>query len=516
MSVSHHTAKLVVLAVLPACSVYGQNAQGTTLELFCSIAENSSICQAIKTFNSTASGGGANGLSIGNFQPLGEQRLTQTKQFVTFAADLMNAAAAIPEATATVSSRSLGVTIVPGQATLHFPPLQAHGSVTSRDTFTILIDNTVPFSFSDLQWSFFNPVSNPGFSRTVSVGRKVTLDGSGSSNPTGGGILAFLWSFGPIPAGSNAVLSDPASVMPSFTADVPGDYVVTLTVSNEAAKSSARVTISTKKSEPVAIAGPNRTAAVGTEVTLDGSGSFNADGSPITYSWSLISAPIGSHARLTNAESVFPTFVPDTAGNYIVQLAVNNEHLSCSLSTMIITTLNTPPVANAGPDQHVITGSPVQLTGSGSTDVDGDRLAYKWRLISVPANSNASINDPKDVNPVFTVDVPGVYVAQLVVNDGIFDSAPATTIITTDTFLPPTANAGPNQKALPVTTVTLTGSGSDPESLPLTRNWSLISKPAASLAVLSSKERPKPTFRIDVQGTYIAQLIVSNSSMSSM
>ncbi len=43
---------------------------------------------------------------------------------------------------------------------------------------------------------------------------------------------------------------------------------------------------------------------------------------------------------------------------------------------------NTPPVANAGPDQTIECGgatSPVTLDGTGSTDADGDALTYEWR-----------------------------------------------------------------------------------------------------------------------------------------
>jgi len=37
---------------------------------------------------------------------------------------------------------------------------------------------------------------------------------------------------------------------------------------------------------------------------------------------------------------------------------------------------NTPPVANAGPDQTVAVGTTVHLDGSQSADVDGDALRF--------------------------------------------------------------------------------------------------------------------------------------------
>ena len=42
---------------------------------------------------------------------------------------------------------------------------------------------------------------------------------------------------------------------------------------------------------------------------------------------------------------------------------------------------NTPPVANAGPDQTRFIGDEVQLDGTASTDVDGDLLSYFWALV---------------------------------------------------------------------------------------------------------------------------------------
>ncbi len=93
--------------------------------------------------------------------------------------------------------------------------------------------------------------------------------------------------------------------------------------------------------------------------------------------------------------------------------------------------VNTVPVANAGPDQSVSVGSTVSLNGSGSSDVDGNALTYRWSLVTVPAGSVAALSDPGVVNPTFVADRAGTYVAQLIVNDGTVDSVPDTVTITT-------------------------------------------------------------------------------------
>ncbi len=91
---------------------------------------------------------------------------------------------------------------------------------------------------------------------------------------------------------------------------------------------------------------------------------------------------------------------------------------------------NNPPIANAGLDQTVTTGSLVILDGSGSSDPDGDLLTYSWSFASFPSGSNAALSDPAVVNPTFTADVDGSYVVSLVVNDGTVDSAADTVTIT--------------------------------------------------------------------------------------
>jgi outer membrane protein assembly factor BamB len=92
--------------------------------------------------------------------------------------------------------------------------------------------------------------------------------------------------------------------------------------------------------------------------------------------------------------------------------------------------VNTPPVADAGSDQSVQTGSLVTLDGSASTDPDGDTLTYNWTITSRPGGSAVGLSLSNTVNPEFTPDVDGTYVISLVVNDGTVDSDPDTVTVT--------------------------------------------------------------------------------------
>jgi hypothetical protein len=267
---------------------------------------------------------------------------------------------------------------------------------------------------------------------------------------------------------------------------------------------------------PVANAGPDQTVMIGQTVTLDGSGSTDADGDPLQYRWSFVVRPTGSHATLSNPTLVHPTFVADRPGTYIVQLIVNDGKVNSVPDTVTITTSNTLPVANAGLDQTIAVGATVTLDGSQSSDVDGDPLLFTWSFTQVPSGSHATLSDPAAVHPAFVADKEGTYVVQLIVNDGFGKSAPATVTITTQNSRP-VANAGPAQTVFVGTTVTLDGSASsDVDGDPLTFRWALSTTPVESLTTLSDRTAVRPTFVLDKAGTYVAQLIVNDGPLDSL
>ena len=359
------------------------------------------------------------------------------------------------------------------------------------------------------------PTADAGPDQTVVLGDVVDLDGSASSDPDGDA-LTFLWSLDASPPGSTASLSDPTSVMPTFEADEPGEYVVSLTVNDGLVDSAPdSILIATENSVPVADAGPDQTVAVDELVTLDGSGSNDADGDPLTFEWSLELAPPASAATLSDPSAVTPTFTADRPGTYTAQLIVRDGVASSPPDFVSITTQNSPPTADAGADQTVFVQDEVTLDGSASSDVDGNALTFSWSFTTLPTGSVADFADPSSVMPSFVVDRPGVYVAQLIVNDGTVDSTPDTVTIDTENS-PPMADAGADQSVLVGDSVTLDGSGSsDADGDVLTFNWSFVSRPAGSTASLSDATATSPTFDVDQPGSYIVQLIVNDGASDS-
>jgi ethanolamine utilization protein EutQ (cupin superfamily) len=284
----------------------------------------------------------------------------------------------------------------------------------------LLTSHTVTISATNIA-----PIADAGDDQSVYVGNLVTLNGSGSSDPDGD-LLTFSWAFTSIPSGSNAILDEPNSVNPTFTADMPGTYVVSLVVNDGTVDSEPdTVTISTINVAPIADARPDQSVYVGDLVTLDGSKSWDPDGDPLTYKWSFTSIPSGSTATLSDPNSVNPTFTADMPGTYVVSLVVNDGTVDSEPDTVTISTINVAPIADAGPDQSVYVGDLVTLDGSASYDPDGDLITFSWAFTSLPAGSTASLVNQTSVVSNFVADVAGTYVVSLVVNDGTVDSKPA-------------------------------------------------------------------------------------------
>ncbi len=359
------------------------------------------------------------------------------------------------------------------------------------------------------------PVANAGADVAVLVGQVITLDGSGSQDPDGD-VLAYFWSMIEVPESSVAALDDPTISSPSFLINKPGTYVVQLIVNDGQIDSAPdTVEITTDNSPPVADAGLDQTAYVNDTVTLDASGSTDVDGDLLVYRWSLTETPMGSVAVLSENTAVMPGFTIDLPGRYVAQLVVNDGEFDSTFDTVVVDTLNSAPVADAGPDQTIRVADVVSLDGSGSSDVDNDPLTYRWTMSEVPVDSAATLTNQFIVDPAFVADKPGTYRISLIVNDGQLDSGENIVLVATENSAP-IADAGEDIGAFVDDTVTLDGSGStDADNDPLSFQWALITVADGSAAVLDGASTSSPTFLADAEGLYIAQLIVNDGTIDS-
>ncbi|MHC4499150.1 MAG: PKD domain-containing protein, partial [Planctomycetota bacterium] len=185
------------------------------------------------------------------------------------------------------------------------------------------------------------PTADAGLDQTIIViGITVELDGRQSSDPEGDGIT-YLWTITHKPAGSAAELTNQNSATPAFTADIHGDYSITLVVTDVfgAVSTLDSMMVVFENIEPVADAGVEQTVIVGDTVYLDGSTSADGNGDLLTYSWSFSSKPEQSLAELTNPASVQTSFAADEPGVYVLSLVVNDGFAGSDTANVIITAI---------------------------------------------------------------------------------------------------------------------------------------------------------------------------------
>ncbi|HRD97351.1 MAG TPA: PKD domain-containing protein [Rubrivivax sp.] len=299
----------------------------------------------------------------------------------------------------------------------------ALSSTPSLTTITVSVANAAP-------------VASAGVNQSVIVGNRVMLSGAASSDANGDS-LSYAWTLVTRPAGSSASLSDAATVGANFTPDVAGTYVAALVVNDgkiNSSESRTTITAALANVAPVASAGSAQNAVIGGAVVLDGSGSTDANGDPLTYAWTLSSRPAGSTATLTSPGTVKPGFTPDVAGSFVATLVVSDGKLSSAPATVTVTATaaatNVAPVAQAGAAQNAVLGARVTLDGSGSSDANGDALSYAWTLSAKPAGSKASLTGATTATPSFVADQVGSYVSSLIVSDGRLSSTARTVTVT--------------------------------------------------------------------------------------
>ncbi len=180
---------------------------------------------------------------------------------------------------------------------------------------------------------------------------------------------------------------------------------------------------------------------------------------------------------------------------------------------------NAKPLAVAGPDLEVFAGRRAILDGKGSIDPDGDALSYQWMLIQKPETSKAKLSRADRIKTAFKADVPGTYVAQLIVTDTQGMASDAQTVkVNVPVNRQPVATISEVLSQVSAgDLITLYGSASkDPEGALLKYRWSLLYKPAKSQASLSGDDGVESSLQLDVNGSYVVELVVNDGEFDSV
>ena len=179
------------------------------------------------------------------------------------------------------------------------------------------------------------PSANAGSDQAVLEETVVILNGA-ATDPDGDPIT-YSWSQ---TAGPQVTLSGATTPNPTFTApSVSSTEILTFQlIVNDGIEDSNIATVDVivngSNIPPVADAGPDRTVEEGDRVTLDGTGSFDPDGDPITYLWTQTAGP---NVTLSSADIANPTFrAPDDGGVKVTfELTVSDGVLTDSAHVTI-------------------------------------------------------------------------------------------------------------------------------------------------------------------------------------
>lgn len=268
---------------------------------------------------------------------------------------------------------------------------------------------------------------------------------------------------------------------------------------------------------PLANAGPDRMAGIPglpALITLDGSASSDPIGAVLSYHWRQISGPAGS---FTDAGAPKPAFNVFELGRYVFELVVNNGSFNSFADTVQVQVKNDAPTADAGDDQlfsdtEIIAS--ITLDGSRSFDPEAGVLGYHWKQIS---GWKVQLSDPNAVSPTFMHPWSGIYLFELVVNDGVQDSKPDVVAIVIGPNHAPVAEAGP-ARYVTTNSVALDGSSSfDPDGYDrLTYQWKQVSGPTVTITGTNTSTPLVSGFtQRSTNQTCVFELVVSDGKLVS-
>lgn len=331
------------------------------------------------------------------------------------------------------------------------------------------------------------PIADAGRDVITSPGEELTFSGSNSVDPDGS-ISKYEWDFG------DGNTAEGEAVKHAF--DKPGVYSVKLTVTDNLGHTNAvdfDELIVTVNHPPVAAAGQDVLAAPGEVINLDGSSSYDFDGSLVSYNWSFNDgSPDANSAVITKSFG--------KPGIYTAQLTVTDSSSAGNASTSDQITIKINHSPESRPGENIFTcSSTVEFDGSLSADADGDALKYTWDFgDGSPVKEGISV--------IHTYTKSGTYPVILTVDDGTgLSNSVNTSSITIFINQPPIADAGEDKTVCAGEVVLFDGSGTiDPEGGLLKYYWDFGDG--------TSAEGLNPTKTYDLGGVYEVTLTVKDDS----
>jgi len=240
------------------------------------------------------------------------------------------------------------------------------------------------------------PTAAAGADQVAWKGDEVALDGSASSDP-GTGTLRYQWRQ---LEGPSVALAGDQTARATFRAPHQSAALrFSLEVNGAGGSATDELVVEVRNRAPRAAAGADQVVSLGRVVALDGAGSSDPDGDPLTVSWAQRSGPPVTLQPHPGASATFTA--PAQAAVLEFGLVVSDGEATSAEDVVRITVLdasaNWPPTASAGLDQTVPKRALVTLSGSAS-DREHDPLTWSWTQVAGPPVALLGASGP---NPTF-------------------------------------------------------------------------------------------------------------------
>ncbi len=252
-----------------------------------------------------------------------------------------------------------------------------------------------------------SPLADAGEDISACLSEGVVFDASKSVSPDGKALM-YKWDFGD---GSSA---EGSRVTHAYKKG--GEYKAVLTVDDG---SGSKCALSTDvknvsvSAPPMAKLADVGAVCAGDRVMLDASGSSSPSGTSLKYTWDF-----GDGATMDDGSKVSHMYAK--GGTYTVRVMVEKVAGSHCETTPVVPCgkdtastrimVNTPPVADAGPNYVCCAGKENLFDAKFSTDSDGDALKYMWNFGDGVTAEGAKVKH--------TYAKSGTYKVTLTVDDG--------------------------------------------------------------------------------------------------
>jgi len=239
------------------------------------------------------------------------------------------------------------------------------------------------------------PIADAGGDKTISEGTTVTFDGSNSwDTPSDLPLLTYEWDFGD---GTSTGESRDNKVVTHTYVDA-GVFVARLVVRDDDWSASNYLQL---ESQLVTVTGASSgggtiTFTYGSGGSSGGDPTGGGGGDPATWEvyWDFGDGGTGEGTSVTH------TYESD--GLYIATLILTDGFGAMSVHNILVTVLNSPPTAEAGPDASGDEDEAIPFVGSGS-DPGGGALSYDWTFGDGGTATGASVTHAFTQSGTYTV-----------------------------------------------------------------------------------------------------------------